>query len=268
MFKQNFYHGHIKKYVTLFGTLFNDIYITRFDNSNNQINTIKVPLAYSPKDKVISRVENDPSLTRQVATVTPTMGFELTTLNYDPLRKLSTVRKGYAKPQANSSDVSYAYNPVPYDLSFSLYIGVKNTEDGTRILEQILPYFTPDFTVTVNLVPELDIKLDIPTTLINVTSNDNYDVDFKERRSIIWTLDFIMRGYVFGPVKNSGKTITLSTVDFFTADVGTSNSTPEANVTVTPGLLANGSGTTNSQLTISRTLISANTDWDYIVKYE
>lgn len=264
MFAQTFYHGHLRKYVVLFGTLFNDIYINRVDKDDGaQLNTIKVPITYAPKDKLLARVDGDPSLSRPVAQILPRMSFEMTSLSYAPSRKLSTVKKGYVKQDANVPEkLKYLYNPVPYDLNFSLYIAVKNTEDGTRILEQILPYFTPEWTTTVKVIPELDVILDIPTVLTSVSSQDTYDGQYVDRRALIWTLDFSMKGYVFGPVKKS-EVISLANVNFYTSlDI---TSEPDENVTIIPGLLANGQPTTNSQLTIDRSLISSNSNYGYII---
>lgn len=262
MFSQTFYHGHLRKYVVLFGTLFNDIYINR-EKDSEQISTLKVPISYSPKNKINARIDGDPNLSKPVAIVLPRMGFELTSLNYAPTRKLSTVKKGYIKQDINNPDrLKYIYNPVPYDLNFSLYIAVKNTEDGTRILEQVLPYFTPDWTTTIKLIPEMDIILDIPTVLINVSSEDNYDGSYIDRKSLIWTLDFVMHGYLFGPVKKS-EVITLANVNFFTANNSVALD-PEENLTIVPGLLANGSPTTNSSLSLDRSEISSNSNYGYI----
>ena len=262
MFSQTFYHGHLRKYVVLFGTLFNDIYINR-EKDGEQISTIKVPISYSPKNKINARIDGDPNLNKPVAIVLPRMGFELTSLNYAPTRKLSTIKKGYIKQDVNNDDkLKYIYNPVPYDLNFSLYIAVKNTEDGTRILEQILPYFTPDWTTTIKLIPEMDVILDIPTVLINVSSEDNYDGSYLERKSLIWTLDFTMHGYIFGPIKKS-EVITLANVNFFTSNSSVAID-PEENLTIVPGLLANGSPTTNSSLSLDRSEISSNSNYGYI----
>lgn len=267
MFGQTFYHGHIRKYVVLFGTLFNDIYINRVDKNNNQLNTIKVPISYSPKDKLLARVDGDPSLNRPVAQILPRMAFELTSIAYSPTRKLSTVKKSHIKQDSlNSERLKYIYNPVPYDFNFTLNIAVKNTEDGTRILEQILPYFTPDWTTTVKIIPELDIILDIPTVLTAVSSQDTYDGRYEERRALVWTLDFNMKGYVFGPIRKS-EVITLANVNFYTANSSVAIE-PEENVTITPGLLANGYPTTNAAVSLDRSQISSNSNYDYIIKYD
>jgi hypothetical protein len=268
MFGQTFYHGHLRKYVTLFGTLFNDVYYNRFDSSGDHVGTIKVPISYSPKEKMLARLEADPNLDRPFAIVLPRMGFEMTSLMYDPLRKLSSVKKGFIKSDNYDGQerLKYIYNPVPYNMNFSLYVMVKNTEDGTRILEQILPYFTPDWTATINLIPEMDIKLDIPTVLLNVQSDDIYDGNFTERRSLVWTLDFVMKGYIFGPVKKS-EPISLANINFYSANSSVATDVEEK-VEVVPGLLANGSPTTNASLSISRTTIPANSNYGYIITNE
>jgi hypothetical protein len=215
MFGTTFYHEHLRKYVVLFGTLFNDIYINRANSSGQILSSMKVPISYSPKEKMIVRVDQDPNFERPVAIVLPRMGFEMTTMAYASERKLSSIKKfGVRQDNNNDENLKYIYNPVPYDIGFSLYIAVKNTEDGTRILEQILPFFTPEWTATVNLIPDLNIKTDIPTILTSVTSQDIYDGDYTSRRALVWTLEFTMKGYIFGPVKESG-VITLANTNFY-----------------------------------------------------
>lgn len=263
MFAQTFYHGHLRKYVILFGTLFNNIYINR-EKDGEVYDTLKVPISYGPKDKMLARVEADPELAKPFSIILPRMSFELTSLSYAPTRKLSSIKKSaIAQSSTDSDQLKYVYNPVPYDMNFTLYIAVKNVEDGTRILEQILPYFTPEWTATLNLVPELSIKHDIPTVLIDVTSEDSYESDFVTRRAIIWSLDFTMKGYIYGPVKKSEQ-IKLANVNVYS--IGEEE--PSERVTVQPGLLANGTGTTNASLTINKSLITANSDFDYIISYD
>lgn len=261
MFGQTFYHKTLRKYVTLFGTLFNDIFINRQDTSNNEIQTLKIPITYGPKTKILTRVEGDTSLNRPYQVRYPAMSFEMTGMNYAAERKLQTFKKHNIYTNSlNSEQQKYIYNPVPYDIDFTLYIAVKNAEDGTRILEQILPFFGPEWTTTVNLIPEADVKLDIPVFIRSVRSEDDYEGAIDESRTIIWTLDFTMKSYLFGPVKKS-EVITLANVNFY------SNLTTTAtydNVTIYPGLLANGSPTTNADLTIDRSLIVEDDNWGYI----
>lgn len=261
MVNSHFYHGTIKKYVTIFGTLFNDIFIDRIDSSNNIIQTIKVPLTYGPKDKALARLAANPNLDKPTAIELPRMAFELTTMAYDSSRKLQTITKNIRVSNTNPNEMKYQYVPVPYNFTFSLYVLVKNAEDGTRILEQILPYFTPDWTPTVNLIPEMDIKLDIPVVLYNVTVDDTYEGNFDTRRAIVWTIDFSLKGYLFGPIKKSN-VIKLSTINFFNDT--TDEAEKQTTFTFEPGLTANGQPTSNSAETIDRSQISANTNYGYI----
>jgi len=270
MFKDTFYHGTLRKYVTLFGTLFNDIYVNRADVDGNVVNTVKVPLAYGPKEKAMARLLASPSLDTPIAQNTPRMGFEITTISYSPTRKLPTVGRNRKVDPNDPSKVFYNYNPVPYDISFSLYITSKFQDDGAQIVEQILPFFTPERTTTVNLIPEMDYVVDIPLTLINVTPSDTYEGGFEERRAVTWTLDFLMKCYFYGPVKSSG-VITLVDLNFFDASgydtvqdaVGVA--TPPDRFHIQPGLTANGQPTSNATLTIDRNLISANSNYGTIV---
>jgi len=263
-----YYHGTLKKYVTLFGTLFNDIFINRVDTTHDVINTIKIPLLYAPREKVLARLLSDPNLTKPIATVLPRMSFEITTMMYSPSRKLPSVGKT-RKTIADTSTLKTAYNPVPYDISFSLYIMVKNVEDGTQILEQILPFFTPEWTSTINLIPELGVVQDIPLVLLNVTPQDTYEGDFEERRVMTWTLDFIMKGYFYGPIRESG-VITLANTNFFDATLfdninnAVGNTEVVGNVTIVPGQTANGLPTSNASISVDRNEITANSTFGYI----
>ena len=259
MFNSEFYFGSIRKYVTVFGTLFNDIYITRTDANNDPVETIKVPIAYGPKEPMLARLTQDPNLNRQYAVRLPRMAFEMTTLNYAPDRKLPSILKNI-KTVDGSNHVKSQYVPVPFDMTFSLYIMSKNAEDGAKIIEQILPYFTPEYTPTVDLVPEMDIKMDIPLVLINVTSQDTYETNFTDRRALIWTVDFIMKGYFFGPIKKTGL-ITLADTNFLD---GVSNEMLSS-VVITPGMDANGSPTSNASNTVSRDQINVNDTYGYVI---
>lgn len=259
MFGRTFYHDTLRRYVILFGTLFNDVWINREDNDGNVKQSIKVPLAYGPREKFLARIEGiesqrDP-LQQPFSVVLPRMGFEITGFNYAPERKLPT-RKHFAKSDTNDSDVKdYLYNPVPYDISFSLSIFVKNTTDGTRIIEQILPYFTPEWTSTVQLVEDPDVTLDIPLILTGTNQDDVYEGSFEERRALVWTLDFTMKGFFFGP-KYKKDVIKLANTQVFDAslyeDIGAAAAIPDSQAVEryinTIGQLANGESTTYSSL--------------------
>lgn len=249
MFGAPFYFGLTRKYVILMGTLLNNIRITRTDKDGNVINLLKVPITYSPKDKMLARVMQDPGLDRQSATAPlPMISFEMGEIKYDGTRKLNTIGKSTVKSTAagEQSKFKYQYNPVPYNINFKAYIYAKNVEDGTKIIEQILPYFTPDWTTTCKLIPEMEITMDIPVVLTNIHYSDAYDGQYPDRRMIIWSLDFLMKGYFYGPVKKSG-IIKFIHTNFYIPDVPDGKlgdavgKTPIAEkVTIQPGLTANG----------------------------
>ena len=271
MFNQVFYFQTIRKYVTLFGTLFNEISITRNDKAGNLKALIKVPITYAPKEKMLARLQQDPEIDRPSATITlPYMSFEMTDIAYDSNRKLITTNRIAVKNPDSPNNFKYQYNPVPYNLGFRLYVYVKNAEDGTKIIEQILPYFTPDFTASVHLIPEMNVTMEIPVIMNNISQEDSYEGDFKERRAIIWTLDFVVKGYIYGPVKKSAIIKFANTAYFvpsnFTNIEEAKGVTPFNNYTIiTPGLTADGKPTSNGQLSISPLLINVDDDFGYVI---
>lgn len=273
MFGNPFYFSLIRKYVILVGTLFNNIRITRTDEAGNVLALIKVPITYSPKDKMLARVIQDPNLDRPSATPPlPLISFEMGKMSYDGSRKLNTINKISVKDPSNANKFKYQYNPVPYNIDFKVYVYAKNTQDGTKIIEQILPFFTPDWTTTVNLIPEVEVTMDIPVILNNIGYSDSYDGSFKERRAIIWELDLTVKGYIYGPVKKGG-IIKFINVDFFIPDVETGKikeavgfTDVSERITVQPGLTANGLPTSNSSLSIPYSQIEVDDDFGFIVE--
>mgnify|MGYP006175960813 FL=1 len=205
MLGTTYYHQTIRKYVAVFGTLFNDINVVRRDASDVIKEQIKVPIAYSPRDRWILRLRRARGVSgtdEAVAMSLPRMGFDLTGITYDGTRKLNTMGQVYsANTAAGTSTLMKQYNPVPYNFDFSLYSMVSNAEDGAQIFEQIVPFFTPEFTVTVNLIPSMNIAPDVTMVLGGVQIEDNYQGDFQSTREIIWTLNFTMKGYVYPDVK-------------------------------------------------------------------
>lgn len=196
--KTHFYNRTIRKVVVAFGTIFNDIYLVRYTNDGlTAKEKIKVPLAYGAKEKWLTRITSDPTLTKSVLTTVPRISFELTSLAYDPNRKQQSTMQNFA---ISSNAFKKQYVPTPYNFDFSLSIYVRNTEDGTQILEQILPFFTPDFNVTVDFIPTMDQKYDLPIILNSVNSQVEYEGDFMNTRLIIWNLDFTVKGYIWPAV--------------------------------------------------------------------
>jgi len=185
----------------MFGNLFNEIQVDRYDTAGTKLQTVNVPIEYGPKQKFIQRVTSDPELDRSVSTTLPRLGFEFTSMTYATQRKLNSAHKISRGVNTGGLDFNYMYTPVPYDFNFSLHALFRNTEDGTQIVEQIVPFFTPDFTVTMKMIPEMSVNMDIPIELISVTSSDTYEGDLESRRIQTYQLDFTVKGYLFGPIK-------------------------------------------------------------------
>jgi hypothetical protein len=176
-----------------------------------------VPLAYAPKEKFLVRLDQQPDLNeREFAITLPRMGFEITGITYDGSRKLTRVQKyKTVKTGAEGKVLNYNYTPVPYNISYGLYIFTATAESGLQIVEQILPYFQPDYTVTVNAIPEMNIKRDVPIVLNNVTYEDSYSGDFTTRRAVIYSLTFTAKTYLFGPTSTQ-KVIKETQADLYT----------------------------------------------------
>ena len=249
MFGNEYYHETIRRYVIVFGTMFNDMVVWRRNDAGAIVKRIKVPIAYGPRAKFLSRLRQDPNLTKPSGIDLPRMSFQISGYNYDVSRKLPTIGQIKA-PVANNSVNGSVYNPVPWNIDFELSIYVLNAEDGTMLLEQILPYFTPEWTNTIKLVDDLDIRMDVPVVLNTVTTEDTYEDSYENRRTIIHTLSFTMKGYLFGPVKNKDIINTANTrvfvLDGFESDIESANSGPNS---VTGLTITNaGSGYTNNQI--------------------
>jgi len=196
----NFYNGSIRRMVVAFGSLFNQIYIDKAESGGTK--TVLVPISYAPKEKYKVRLAGDPSFQNPNQIVLPRMAFEITGYVYDSARKRNSVSKNVLRPSVdNPSGVDYTFSEVPYNIDFALYIYVRNMEDGLRIVEQILPFFSPEFVVTVNF-DDVNKKIDVPIYLNSVSSEEDYEGDFETRRSIIFTLNFTMKTYLFGAKKN------------------------------------------------------------------
>lgn len=214
MFGHDFYHGTLRRYVVMFGNLFNEMQIERFDDTGTKVQTVSVPIAYGPKQRFIERALSDPTGLKPISTILPRLAFAMTAMSYAPQRKLNSTLKYKSGFNATQSEFSSVYAPVPYDLNFTLSIMTRNSEDGTQILEKIIPFFTPDFTVTMKALPAMSINLDIPIEISAISSDDTYEGDFDSNRVLTWDIDFIVKGYLFGPVTKT-KYITNADVSLF-----------------------------------------------------
>ena len=196
-----FYHQIIRKTVTAFGTLFNDIFIQHNNSSNEAISQIKVPLGYGPTQKFLSRIEQQAELNKPIQITLPRMSFEMTSIQYDSTRKSSVIQT--FKTCGNGDTIKKVYMPVPYNIGFQLNIMTKLQDDALQVVEQILPNFQPSFNLTVDLVDSIGEKRDIPIVLDSVSFTDDYEGDYSTRRTLIYTLNFTAKTYLFGPVADS-----------------------------------------------------------------
>jgi len=233
MIGQYFYNQSTRNVVVAFGTLFNNIQLTKKDGSGNVIQTMKVPLAYGPKQKWLARLTEDPNLSKKVAVTLPRIGFEIAGISYDATRKQNKIIK--VKKVADGTDkeqVKSGFMPVPYNVEFELFIMSKSSDDALQIVEQILPYFQPEYTVTLRESPDLDIIRDVPIVLNSISYEDDYEGDFTSRRSIIYTLSFTAKYYLYGPVSSQNVIRTVQ-VDQY-ANMPVNAPTREQRYTVTP----------------------------------
>ena len=232
MLGQQFYHETIRKLVIAFGSLFNNIVLVRKNNSGVITQTMKVPLAYGPKQKFLARLRQDPNLDNKVSITLPRISFEIGALSYDPTRKLNRVQKFKKTKSGSNKQLDSQFMPVPYNITFTLSVMSKNSDDSLQIVEQILPYFQPDYTITLKDNVDMDTSRDVPVILNNISYEDSYEGDFASRRAIIYTLDFTLKFYLYGPVTSSNVIKTVQ-VDQYT-DMPDKSPKREQRYTVTP----------------------------------
>ena len=205
MFGTHFYHQRIRKSVAIFGTLFNNIYVIRKDNTDQVISQVKVPLSYGPQRKFLDRIRENPDLDNdtKVAIKLPRMSFEIINIQYDAGRQLQKTNT-YLQGANSIVNRKKFYSFVPYNIGFSLSIYSKSQDDALQIVEQILPYFNPQYTLTIKPFSNYpDIKEDVPIALTGVDFADDYEGSLEQRRTIIYTLTFDMRVNFYGPINES-----------------------------------------------------------------
>ncbi len=226
-----FYHEILRKTVIGFGTLFNNINIRHKDASGTNFSVMKVPLAYGPMQKFLARIQQQPDLDRETAITLPRLSFEMQGIQYDPTRKTGIAQTFLTKSGTNAKKV---YMPVPYNVGFELSIMAKLSDDALQILEQIVPYFQPSFNITVNLISSIGEKKDIPIVLESINYSDQYEGGFESRRTIIYTLSFVAKTYLFGPVADSPEGLIKKVdVDYF-ADTNTRTAKRSIRYSATP----------------------------------
>ena len=257
-----FYNEILRRTVIAFGSLFNGIEIKHTDSSDNIVSVIKVPLAYGPTQKFLARLDQSADLSKKVQITLPRMSFEFTGLTYDSTRKVTTTQTFTTKDATNGAETKKAFMPVPYNMQFELSIMSKLNDDCLQIVEQILPYFQPAYTLTVDLVESINEKRDIPIVLENITMQDDYEGDFTSRRVLVYTLRFTAKTYLFGPVSSVTKDIIKKTTISYITGTNTSAPTREVVYTSEPRAIKNYTGTVltniSKDITAEDILISVN----------
>lgn len=214
MFEQAHYPEIIKKTIIGFGALFSRIKIIRRDSSGVEIEQVKVPIAYGPKEKFIRRIDEDPNLDGHVYVTLPRLAFEITSYQYDSARMTNKNNKIQCK---TVDGLTFTYTPVPYNLDISLYLLTKGTEDSLAVLEQILPLFAPEYTLNLNTLPDMLITTDVPIVLNGVSVSDDFEGDMATRRLVTHTFNFTAKLNLFGPIRGNGVILrtetTVSDVD-------------------------------------------------------
>lgn len=264
-----FYNEILRKTVIAFGSLFNEISIRHKNNSGDVVSVIKVPLAYGPTQKFLARLEQSPNLNKPVQITLPRMSFEFTGLTYDPARKSPTTQNFTAKSIEDGKEVKKVYLPVPYNMQFELSIMSKLNDDALQIVEQILPYFQPAYTMTVDMVDIINEKRDIPVVLENITMQDDYEGDFTTRRVLIYTLRFTVKTYLFGPVASTTDNIIKKTTVSYVAGDLSGNPTREIVYSSQPRAIKNYTGVVvtnlSKDISISDSMIEVNDSTSIIV---
>jgi hypothetical protein len=244
-----FYNEILRRTVIAFGSLFNNIEIKHTNASDNIVSVIKVPLAYGPTQKFLARLEQSADLSQKTQITLPRMSFEFTGLTYDASRKVTTTQAFTVKDPTDGTETKKAFMPVPYNMQFELSIMSKINDDCLQIVEQILPYFQPAYTLTVDLVESINEKRDIPIVLENITMQDDYEGNFTTRRVLLYTLRFTAKTYLFGPVSSATKDIIKKTTISYIAGGVTATPTREVVYTTEPRAIKNYTGTILTNIT-------------------
>lgn len=261
-----FYNKTTKKYVALFGTYFNQLTIERTNTQGENLQRMIVPISYAPWQKILSRITQDPDFDKKSSLQLPRMSFEMNSMSYDPDRKVTPLgRLMKTSPSSEQNSRDFIYNGVPYNIDFSLYIMTKYAEDGSKLVEQILPFFNPEFTNAVRLIDDIE-PFDVPLYINGVTTEEIYEGSYEERQSHLTTINFTMKAWFFGPNKTK-KVIKFVDVKMSTGDeedYTDEGAEFEIVQTTQPGLTANNEPTTNINETIDFSQINFEDEWDII----
>jgi len=274
LYNEYFYHKTIFKSVATFGTLFNDITVKRKTSNGNTVKELKVPLSYGPRSKFLAKIEDDGNANKNTAITLPRLSFEMSGFSYDSQRKLNSLGVRYNKTETGSE--KSMYNPVPYNIGFSLNVYVEHFDEGLQIIEQIVPFFSPYLNIPSKLVyDDMGIVDDVPVLLNDVSLEESYEGQFEDKRVIMWNLSFTLKTNIFKPVKESDlirqvETNIVSTPINESGEI-TSDEIQQAEesgvktkTTTKPGLTNQGEPTTKESESIPKEQIEADNDFGFI----
>lgn len=231
LYKNHFYHNLIRKYVTVMGAIVDGIDVVRYKADGSEESRTKIPVTYSPKEKWIRRITEDPTLDRKPAVLLPRIGYEMTGIMYAPERKVSNKRYFLITDESDANKRHLIYTPVPYDMTFNVYVQTKTQDEMFQVIEQVVPFFQPDYVVEMRGLQAPEVKWDIPITLDAIQTSDSYDGEIEDRRILVTTFEFIMKGYLFGPVRSVP---IIKQVSVMTSAQLESNGTYISNIQVEP----------------------------------
>ena len=207
MFGTYFYHKRVRSAVSVFGSLFNNLFVLRKNSAGETISQVKVPLSYAPKRNFISRLEamnSGEQAERRVAIKLPRMSFEITSITYDNTRQLNKMNSLNKVLSGSTVSRQKIFSHTPYNINFDLNIYAKSQDDALQIVEQIFPFFTPQYTVTVKPFSNItDLTEDVPITLTSTNFSDDFEGAIEQRRTIIYTLSFEMKVNFYGNLNTS-----------------------------------------------------------------
>lgn len=271
LYNEYFYHKTIFKSVATFGTLFNDITVKRKTSNGNTVKELKVPLSYGPRSKFLSKIEETG---KNTAITLPRLSFEMSGFSYDSQRKLNSLGVRYNKTETGSE--KSMYNPVPYNIGFSLNVYVEHFDEGLQIIEQIVPFFSPYLNIPSKLVyDDMGIVDDVPVLLNDVSLEESYEGQFQDKRVIMWNLSFTLKTNIFKPVKESEliRQVETNIISTPTGDSGevtpqekqqAQESGVKSKSITKPGLTDQGEPTTKESESIPKEEIEADDNYGFI----
>jgi len=248
-----FYNEIFRSVIIGFGSLFNGIQIQHKDENDSTSSVIKVPLAYGPTQKFLARLKQNPDLNAPVQITLPRMSFEFTNLAYDSSRK-STQTQTVVYTNSDGTETKRGYLPVPYNMTITLSIYTKLNDDMLQIIEQVVPYFQPGYTLPIKFLGNLNEVINVPVQLDNIDMSDDYEGNFDTRRALVYTLTFTAKTYVFGPLKDvSSDIIKKVTVGYVAGSTSGNSYQRDVTYQVTPRAVKDYDG-------VVATLLSENVD--------